>query len=64
DALIQSAKKIPEIEEKSSCLIATGMNATPEMTEEVEAAVQELLPDIEISVVPGGQEVYTFMIGF
>lgn len=64
DALIQSAKKIPEIEEKSSCLIATGMNASDEMTEEVEAAIQELLPDVEISVVPGGQEVYTFMIGF
>ncbi|MBO4320619.1 MAG: DAK2 domain-containing protein [Treponema sp.] len=62
--ITQAIKKIPEIDSKDSCMIATGANASPEMTEELENAIEELLPDLEINVVPGGQDVYLFMIGF
>ena len=60
----QAIKKVPGIDSKDSCIIASGKNATDEMTEELENTIQEILPDVEISVVPGGQDVHTFMVGF
>ena len=60
----QAIKNVPGLDSKDSCIIATGMNATDDMTEELENTIQELLPDVVISVVPGGQSVHTFMIGF
>ncbi|MBP5444240.1 MAG: DAK2 domain-containing protein [Treponema sp.] len=60
----QAIKKVPGIDLKDSCIIASGKNATDEMTEELENTIQEILPDVEISVVQGGQDVHTFMVGF
>lgn len=59
-----SLKVIPDFDSKVGCMIVSGKNASEEMSQSLVELIENLMPDMEINVVEGGQEVLHFMIGF
>lgn len=61
--LSSAVKNISDLDSKYSCMIAAGKHADEKMTELVQKCLENILPDVEINVVQGGQDVMHFMIG-
>ncbi len=57
-------RSLPDYKSKENCMIVVGKNVDDELTENLICSIGELLPEIEINAVEGGQEIFQFMIGF
>ena len=63
-AVSEAVNEIPALNSKCSCMMVCGKNASEEMTVLIESAMSEIIPDLEINVIDGGQENNDYMIGF
>ncbi len=64
DLIKNSLEKVSNLNEKESCVIFTGINSTEQMNNEISKQIEKNYPEIEITFVPGGQEIFNYVIGF
>lgn len=62
EALLKGLALHPDINEKNICLIING-EGTEDMIDEIEDAVSERFPDLEVNTMFGGQSVQSFIVG-
>ena len=63
DAVEAALRTIPDIEDRENVLIFTGEAFDPEMEDALTERIGELSPMLEPSFIPGGQPVYTVILG-
>lgn len=61
--LLSALEKLPELEEKESCLLFRGEGASEEEEEALLSALGERFPLLEFSVLDGGQPLYRWLLG-
>ena len=63
DAVTELLSKVPEIEDKSVCVVFYGQMMKEEEAQEIADAIQEQYPNLEVGLIEGKQDVYDLLIG-
>lgn len=63
DVLTEGLKKIPDMDEKESCVIFRGAESSEEEETLLIEKLSELYPMLEVNVIDGGQSIYHWMLG-
>lgn len=63
NVLIDGLNKIPEMDEKETCVIFRGAGVSDADAERLSSALAEHFPMLEVSMIDGGQSTYPWMLG-
>lgn len=61
--LLEGLKTIPDMDEKETCVVFRGAEASEAAQERLEEALSERYPMLEVNVIDGGQSTYPWMLG-
>lgn len=59
-----SVKKIKNLEEKESCIVFEGSEASQKMSDSIKSTFEKILPNIEVAFIKSGQKDFNYVIGF
>ena len=62
-AVLEGMKRLPDAEDKETCVVIRGGNARPEDEGPLTEALEEAFPDLSVEIIPGGQHHYHWLIG-
>ncbi len=62
-AFLEGLSKVDEIDDKESCVVFTGYGCDDEMAERFQMLAAERFPDLEITFICGGQQLYPMLAG-
>lgn len=63
EVLMEGLKKIPDMDEKETCVIFCGAEASEEAQEQLVQRLSEDYPMLEVNLIEGGQSIYPWMLG-
>ena len=63
DALRRGLAAVPGMEDRETCVVFRGADASPEDGDALEAALAEDWPMLDVTVIDGGQSVYRWVLG-
>ena len=62
-AVMAGMKEMPDVDEKSVCIVFRGDGVPEEAESELESAINDAYPDLEVSFIDGGQHIYNWLTG-
>ena len=63
EAVIDGIKALSAADDKEICVVFRGCDMSDEDEAELESAVSDALPDLEVNFIYGGQHIYHWLIG-
>ena len=63
DGILEAMGRVEDMEDKASCVLFRGREATEEDEEQISRRIGAAYPDLELSFLDGGQSVYAWLLG-